>query len=77
MRRVVITGLGCVTPCGTGAEQLWSAMLAGRSGIRRIASFDAAGCGSQVAGEVRDFVPEDFLARREVQQVRGLIRSAV
>jgi 3-oxoacyl-[acyl-carrier-protein] synthase II len=67
LRRVVITGLGCVTPCGTGAEQLWSALLAGRSGIRRIASFDAAGCGSQVAGEVRDFVPEDFLARREVQ----------
>ena len=42
-------------------------MVAGRSGIRRVASFDAAGCGSQVAGEVRDFVPEDFLARREVQ----------
>lgn len=67
MRRVVITGLGCVTPCGIGVSDTWSAVIAGRSGTKEIASFDASGCHSRVAGEIRDFVAEDFLARREIQ----------
>jgi 3-oxoacyl-[acyl-carrier-protein] synthase II len=67
LRRVVITGLGCVTPCGTGAEQLWSAIVAGKSGIKPVTSFNPAGCASRVAGEILDFRPEDFLARREIQ----------
>ena len=66
MRRVVSTGLGCVTPCGTGAEQLWSAIVGGKSGIKPVTSFNPAGCGSKVAGEIPDFRPEDFLARREI-----------
>jgi len=66
LRRVVITGLGCVTPCGTGAEQLWSAIVGGRSGIKPVTSFDPSGCGSRVAGEIPDFRPEEFLARREI-----------
>jgi 3-oxoacyl-[acyl-carrier-protein] synthase II len=67
LRRVLITGLGCVTPCGIGAEQLWSAMVEGRSGIRPVSSFDVTGCASRVAGEIPDFRAEDFLARREIQ----------
>ena len=66
-RRVVITGLGCVSPGGTGHERLWASVTRGTSGIVRIGSFDPSPYGSQVAGEVRDFNPEDFLARREVQ----------
>ncbi len=67
MRRVVITGLGCVSPCGTGVEKLWDAVVAGRSAIGRVTTFDVSGCGSQVAAEVRDFRPDDFLPRRDVQ----------
>lgn len=67
MRRVVITGLGCVTPCGIGAAALWESLIAGRSGIGRVQAFDARGIGSQVAGEVREFDPTPFLAQREIQ----------
>lgn len=77
MRRVVVTGLGCVTPCGIGAERLWAAVTSGESGIGRISSFDAAGCASQVAGEVRGFNPLDFLARREVEAFSPYVHFGV
>jgi len=60
-RRVVITGIGAVTPIGMGANDFWSALLAGKSGIRRITSFDASNLPSQVAGEVHDFHVRDFI----------------
>jgi 3-oxoacyl-[acyl-carrier-protein] synthase II len=63
----VITGLGCVTPCGIGVEDTWRAVVSGRSGIKPISSFDASRCQSRVAGEILDFNAEDFLARREIQ----------
>ena len=56
-RRVVITGLGAVTPCGNSAAATWSALVAGRSGIGRITRFDAATCTAQIAGEVKNFDP--------------------
>ena len=77
MRRVVITGLGCVTPFGVGVEKLWSGVVEGRSAIRRVTSFDATGCGSQVAGEVPDFNPEEFLARREIQAFARFLHFGV
>jgi 3-oxoacyl-[acyl-carrier-protein] synthase II len=77
LRRVLITGLGCVTPCGIGAEQLWSAMVEGRSGIRPVSSFDVSGCASRVAGEIPDFRPEDFLARREIQAFGRFVHLGV
>jgi len=67
LRRVVITGLGCITPCGIGVRDTWDAVVHGRSGTKPIASFDASGCHSRVAGEIPDFRADDFLARREVQ----------
>ncbi len=54
-RRVVITGLGAVTPCGNSAPETWSALLEGRSGITRITRFDPTGCAAQIAGEVKGF----------------------
>lgn len=54
-RRVVITGVGCVTPIGIGRDAFWSALRAGVSGVRRIESFDASASGVKIAGEVRDF----------------------
>src|SRR3954471_20929317 len=56
-RRVVITGVGAITPCGNTAPDTWAALIAGRSGIGRITRFDATGCSAQIAGEVRDFDP--------------------
>lgn len=56
-RRVVITGIGAVTPCGNTAAETWAALTAGRSGIGRITRFDATGCNAQIAGEVKNFDP--------------------
>ena len=56
-RRVVITGIGAVTPCGNSAPDTWAALIAGRSGIGRITRFDATGCTAHIAGEVRNFDP--------------------
>ncbi len=56
-RRVAITGLGAVTPCGNTAADTWAALVAGRSGIGRITRFDATNCAAQIAGEVRNFDP--------------------
>ncbi len=56
-RRVVITGIGAVTPCGNNATETWASLIGGRSGIGRITRFDATGCTAQIAGEVRNFDP--------------------
>src|SRR6187401_2960263 len=65
MRRVVVTGIGIVSPLGIGARAHWEALIAGQSGVRRIASFDPSGFPSQVAGEVPaykigDYVPKSY-----------------
>lgn len=57
VRRVGITGVGAVTPCGTTAAETWAALVSGRSGIGRITRFDATGCAAQLAGEVRNYDP--------------------
>jgi len=59
-RRVVITGLGVVAPNGIGKEDFWQANVSGRSGVRRITRFDASLLGTQIAGEVVGFCPEDL-----------------
>ena len=52
MRRVVVTGLGLVTPLGVGVEQVWAQLLAGRSGIRRIQGFETSDLSARIAGQV-------------------------
>jgi len=64
-RRVVVTGIGLVTPLGCGAEQVFDRLIAGESGIRKITRFNIEGYDSQIAGEVRDFDPERYLPRKE------------
>jgi 3-oxoacyl-[acyl-carrier-protein] synthase II len=61
-RRVVITGLGAVTPCGNTAPETWAALCAGRSGVGRITRFDPTGCSAQIAAEVKGFDPVRLLA---------------
>lgn len=68
LRRVVITGLGLVTPLGTGVEKTWKNLCEGKSGIRRIQRFDPADSPSKIAGEIIDFVPEQFMEKGEVRK---------
>jgi 3-oxoacyl-[acyl-carrier-protein] synthase II len=60
-RRVVITGIGAVTPCGNTVTDTWASLIAGRSGIGRVTRFDPTGCTAQIAGEVRNFDPARVL----------------
>lgn len=60
-RRVVITGMGAVTPVGIGTEEFWDALLAGKSGIAPITEFDATDFPVKIAGEVKGFDPENML----------------
>jgi len=68
-RRVVITGTGMVTALGTGVEKNWKAMLAGTSGVGPITRFDASGIDARIAAEVKDFVPEEWIEKREVRRM--------
>ncbi len=76
-RRVVVTGLGLVTPLGTGLEKTWQALCAGKSGVRRITRFDATGYASQIAGEVTDFDPAHFIEKKEIKKMDTFIHFAV
>jgi 3-oxoacyl-[acyl-carrier-protein] synthase II len=68
-RRVVVTGLGLVTPLGIGVEETWSGLVAGKSGIDRISKFDSSAMNTQIAGEVKGFNPEDFVSRKEMRRM--------
>jgi len=76
-RRVVITGLGMVSPIGVGVEENWDNACAGRSGIGRITKFDAADFSSQLAGEVKGFNAEDYLDRQMVRRFDVFIHYAM
>jgi 3-oxoacyl-[acyl-carrier-protein] synthase II len=67
-RRVVVTGMGAVTPLGNDAATFWRRLAAGESGVRRIESFDPQRVTSKVAGEVRDFDPSAVLERKEIRR---------
>ena len=66
-KRVVVTGLGAVTPVGLTVDAFWQSLLAGKSGIAEISSFDTTGFAVRIAGELKDFDPEAYLSRREVR----------
>jgi 3-oxoacyl-[acyl-carrier-protein] synthase II len=76
-RRVVVTGLGLVTPLGIGTELTWKALCAGQSGIGRITRFDPAGYDAQIAGEVKGFDPTQFVEKKEVKKMDTFIHYAV
>src|SRR5579864_9325026 len=76
-RRVVITGAGLVTPLGSGVETNWEALLAGRSGIRLIEGFDTSDFPTKIAGEVRDFNPEDWIEKKEIKRMDPFIQYAM
>ena len=76
-RRVVITGTGLITALGTGTEATWEGLLAGRSGVSEVASFDAKDLATRIAAEVRDFNPENFIDRREARRMDRFAQFAV
>ncbi len=69
MRRVVVTGVGVVSALGTGVEKNWAAVTSGQSGIGKITRFDASDLATQIAGEVKDFVAEDYIDKKEVKKM--------
>lgn len=76
-RRVVITGIGILSPLGIGAEENWKNITAGKSGITPITHFDATGYPSTFAGEVKDFDPVDFIPFKEAKKMDRFIQLGV
>ena len=68
-RRVVITGLGAITPVGIGKDEFWSALLAGQSGIGRITRFDPSDYATQIAGEVKGFEASAYIDKKEAKRM--------
>ena len=77
MERVVVTGLGCVSPCGTDVASTWEALVEARSGIATLTRFDATGLPSQIAGEVSDFDPEVRFGRKAVRRLGRFMQFAL
>ena len=77
MRRVVVTGVGVVSPLGTGNQKNWDALVAGKSGIDMITRFDASDFPVRIAGEVKDFNPEDFIEKKEIKKMDLFIQYAL
>ncbi|HTJ84354.1 MAG TPA: beta-ketoacyl synthase N-terminal-like domain-containing protein, partial [Polyangiaceae bacterium] len=75
--RVVVTGIGLVTPCGVGTEATWANVVGGKSGIRTITSFDTAGFPTTIAGEVPDFSAEAFIPRKKLKEMCRFSHLAV
>ncbi|MFM8813124.1 MAG: beta-ketoacyl synthase N-terminal-like domain-containing protein, partial [Methylophilaceae bacterium] len=73
-RRVVVTGLGVVSPVGNNVATAWNNLLAGKSGITRISKFDPSQFSSQIAGEVKDFDVAEFLSPKEARRMDTFIQ---
>ena len=75
--RVVVTGLGAITPIGTGKDEFWKGLLEGRNGIGRITHFDVEDFDAKIAGEVHDFKPEDYIDKKEAKRMDRCTQFAV
>lgn len=76
-RRVVVTGIGLVSPLGIGTEVTWEGLLQGKSGIAEVTSFDTTGITSRIAGEVLDFEPALYMKRKDVKKADRFIQLAM
>lgn len=77
MRRVVVTGIGGLSPCGATMTSTWDALSHGRSGIRRVEGFDVSDLRCQVVGQCRDFVPQDFFDKSTLRHTSRFIHIGV
>ncbi len=76
-RRVVVTGIGLVTPLGIGVEETWSALIAGKSGVGEITRFDASDYATKIAAEVKGFNAEDFMSKKEAKRMEPFIAYSI
>lgn len=76
-RRVVVTGMGTVTPIGIGVESFWDALCAGKNGCAPITRFDASKYRTQIAAEVKGFEPEQYMEKREARHMDRFVQLAV
>src|SRR5437899_12071545 len=76
-RRVVVTGLGMITPLGGSVAKTWDGIRAGRSGIGPITRFDTTGLETTIGGEVRDFDPLEYMDRKEARRADRFAQFAV
>jgi 3-oxoacyl-[acyl-carrier-protein] synthase II len=76
-RRVVVTGLGALSPVGNNAEEFWSSLMQGRSGVGPITKFDTEGYPTRIAGEVRNFDPLNFVDKKDARRLDPYLQYAV
>ena len=76
-RRVVVTGLGTLSPVGNTVDEFWSALLQGRSGLGQITKFDTTGYPTRIAGEVRNFDPLNFVDKKEARRLDPYLQYAI
>jgi 3-oxoacyl-[acyl-carrier-protein] synthase II len=76
-RRVVVTGIGLVSPLGMGIEENWNNLMQGKSGIGPITRFDTGNYATRIAGEVKDFHPEDFISKKELRKMDLFLQFAL
>jgi 3-oxoacyl-[acyl-carrier-protein] synthase II len=76
-RRVVITGAGVISPVGNDVDTFWNSLLSGKSGVDRITSFDVSDYPTQIAAEVKNFVPEEYMDKREVRRTDRFVQFAL
>ena len=77
MRRVVITGLGAITPIGNDINSLWESVKTGKCGIDKITHYDITDKKISLAGEVKDFNPEDFIDKKEARRMDRVTQFAI
>jgi 3-oxoacyl-[acyl-carrier-protein] synthase II len=76
-RRVVVTGIGLISPVGIGIEENWSNLISGKSGIGPITRFDSSAFATQIAGEVKNFRPEEFISKKELRKMDPFLQFAL
>ena len=76
-RRVVVTGVGLVCGCGIGTEEVWRNLLAGKSGIGRVTAFDVSAFDCQIAGEIKNFDPLNWVEKKELKKMARFIQVAM
>jgi len=76
-RRVVVTGLGAVTPLGIGADTYWQNLISGKSGVSPVTLFDCSAIATRIAAQVPDFNPEDYVDRKEAKRMDRFVQFAV
>ena len=76
-KRVVVTGLGVISPVGTGVEKFWKSLIDGKNGIGPITQFDASQLESRIAGEVKDFNPLDHFNSKDVRNIARFVQFAI